>query len=207
MPALKPFRAAGLAALAFLFTFAAGAARPAATRPLPARPPLGNPHARVKVYIFEDLECPDCALWHKYLRSTILPRYGSRVAFYLRDYPLPQHNWSYNAAVLERFFAAHNSRLYFAWIDYCYDHQAEITPENLMNRAAALAAPYGLTLDRLQQAFSNERYFQAVQKDQSLGNRIGIDHTPTIFLDRPGGAQVTTFAQFQQALARQLHAR
>ncbi len=198
-------RAGGIAAMLAL-SLAAGSLQAVASKPLPPRPPLGNPHARVKVYIFEDLQCPDCAQWHKYLRAVILPRYGKRVAFYLRDFPLPQHTWSFNAAVLERYFAARNAALYFAWVDYCYQYQAQITSANLMRRASEVAARYGLhtSLDRV---FTKTRYFQAVEKDQALGNRIGIDHTPTIYLGRPGGEQVNTYAQLQHALERQLMAR
>lgn len=196
-----------IVAAVFLLCLASRAIRTNGAAKLPSRPPLGNPHARVRVYIFEDLECPDCAQWHKLLRSQLLPRYGQRVAFYLRDYPLPQHTWAFNAAVLERYFAAHNTRLYFAWVDYCYSHQAQLTSANLMRRAARLAAGYDISRDQLDQAFAKTRYFRAVESDQALGNRIGIHHTPTIYLTRPGGVEISTPAQLQRALQQRLQAQ
>ncbi len=75
-----------------------------------------------------------------------------------------------------------------------------------MQRAAQVAGRYGLHTP-LDQVFAQTRYFRAVEKDQALGNRIGIDHTPTIYLGRPGGEQVNTYAQLQHALERQLMAR
>ncbi len=174
---------------------------------LPPRPPLGNPHAKVKVLIFEDLECPDCAQWHKYLNTVILPRYGKQVAFYLRDYPLPQHEWAFNAAVIERYFSSLNPKLYFAWINFCYYNQNEITAGNLMRYAARVAAPYGVSSGQINQAFANPAFFAAVQKDQALGNRMHVEHTPTIFVLFRGREEVNSFGQWQSALNQALAAQ
>lgn len=66
-----------------------------------ADPIAGNPQSKVRVIIFHDLECPDCAHWHGAF-ETQFPSFGSRVAFEFRDCPLPQHLWSFNAAVIAR---------------------------------------------------------------------------------------------------------
>jgi protein-disulfide isomerase len=171
---------------------------------LPPRPPLGNARARVKVLIFEDLECPSCAQWHQYLESVVLPRYGSRVAFYLRDYPLPQHEWAFNAAVIERYFSSLNPKLYFAWVNFCYRHQNQITPDNLMRYAARIAAGFGVSGAQINQAFANPEFFAAVQADQQAGNRLHVHHTPTIFVMFHGREEVDSFGQLTSALNQAL---
>lgn len=163
----------------------------AATPPL--APELGNAHARVRVVIFEDLECPDCAHWHGIMKQQFFPRYAGRVRFEFRDFPLPQHAWAFNAAVIARFFSRHSPMLYFAWRDYCFTHQNELTPENLMDRAAAFASASGIGRGELEAAFSDAGLLAAVERDRAEGQRAGVEHTPTILvganqpsLDRDG---------------------
>src|SRR5690242_9900013 len=69
------------------------------------RPPKG---AQVAIVIFEDLECPDCA------RATPLLEEASKtynIPVVRHDYPLQMHPWSYDAAVLARYFDTHSKKL------------------------------------------------------------------------------------------------
>ncbi|NWF85183.1 MAG: thioredoxin domain-containing protein, partial [Bryobacteraceae bacterium] len=62
-----------------------------------AAPPTrveGNPSSPVRVVIYEDLQCSDCAAFRKMLDEKLLPRYGSKVAFEHRDFPLAKHSWA-----------------------------------------------------------------------------------------------------------------
>jgi protein-disulfide isomerase len=63
----------------------------------------GNPKAAVRVIIYEDLQCPDCAVLRKMLDEKLLPKYKDRVAFEHRDVPLAKHSWARQAAIAARF--------------------------------------------------------------------------------------------------------
>ena len=58
----------------------------------------GNPASPVRVLIYEDLQCRDCQQFRTLLDEKILPRYGTRVAFVHRDFPLGKHDWARAAA-------------------------------------------------------------------------------------------------------------
>jgi protein-disulfide isomerase len=64
----------------------------------------GTANSPVKVLIYEDLQCPDCADLRHMLDDRLLPKYGSRVTFEHRDFPLTKHAWARKAAVAARFF-------------------------------------------------------------------------------------------------------
>lgn len=145
-------------------------------------PEMGNPRARVRVVIFEDLECPDCAHWHGVMKKQFFPVYRSRVRFEFRDFPLPQHAWAFNAAVVARYFATRSAALYFAWRDYCFTHQNELTPANLMEQAGGFAAAAGIPRAALDAAFGRADLFAAVERDQAEGARADVRHTPTILV-------------------------
>src|SRR6202166_3870258 len=62
------------------------------------RPPKG---AQVALVVFEDLQCPQCR------RVAPLLEQASKtykIPLVRHDFPLPMHNWSYDAAVMERYF-------------------------------------------------------------------------------------------------------
>lgn len=165
----------------------AGAVAVRANQPLPIE---GNPSAAVHVIIYQDLECPMCAQWHAILQSQIIPQYGSRVAFEFRDFPLRQHTWSFQAAVLARFFDSRQLSWGLQWRDYCFLHQTDFTAANLLDKAAAFGAPLGITRAELNQALTNQQFIGLVQANYNEGlNLDHVQHTPTVLLD---GVEATT---------------
>src|SRR3979411_1294120 len=89
------------------------------------RPPKGSPVALV---VFEDLQCPQCA------RAAPLLNQASqtyKIPLVQRDFPLPMHNWSMNAAIIARYFDTHSKAVGNAFRDYVFEHQREILPHHL----------------------------------------------------------------------------
>ncbi len=66
------------------------------------RPPKG---ARVAVIAFEDLQCPDCAAAEALLEEASA-KYG--IPLVRHDFPLPKHNWAFEAHVMARYFDTQN---------------------------------------------------------------------------------------------------
>ncbi len=66
------------------------------------RPPKGSPVALV---VFEDLQCPDCRR-----AAPLVAQAGQtyKIPVVRHDFPLPMHNWSYQAAILARYFDTHS---------------------------------------------------------------------------------------------------
>ena len=72
----------------------------------------GNPKSNVRVVIFEDLQCPDCAVFRKMLDEKLLPKYKATVAFEHHDFPLAKHSWARQAAVAAGVATARMRALY-----------------------------------------------------------------------------------------------
>lgn len=192
---MKPVLLLSSAVIALIGLCAFAAPRAAGS----ADPVVGDAHSSVRVIIYQDLECPDCARWHKIFTAQIIPQFGAKVGFEFRDYPLPQHLWSFNAAVLARYFDTKSLKLGLDWRDYCFTHQDEFTPANLLSKAAQWAQPQGITAVQLEDAFANPELFAKVQADQQLGRKDNVQHTPTILLN---GHEATTPEQLEQWLAQ-----
>ncbi len=109
----------------------AGAVRAAAQDTVDTvfHPPKG---AQVAIVVFEDLECPMCR------RTAPLVEQASKtykIPVIRHDFPLPLHPWSYQAAVMARYFDTHSKAMGNEFRDYIFENQLEITLQNLRSYA------------------------------------------------------------------------
>jgi protein-disulfide isomerase len=139
------------------------------------RPPAG---AHVAIVEFEDLECPDCARANPLLKEATA-KY--KIPWVRHDFPLPFHNWSFNAAVNARWFDLKSQALGDEFRDAVFSNQPSITsPEVLRDFTEKFAQSKGIALPF---AIDPQGKLAALVKaDYALGQRIGIEHTPTIWV-------------------------
>src|ERR1700693_2538273 len=78
------------------------------------RPPKG---AKVAIVVFEDLQCPQCRRVAPILEKAS-EKY--KIPLVRHDFPLPMHNWSYNAAVMARYFDGTSKELGNEFRDYIF---------------------------------------------------------------------------------------
>jgi len=138
------------------------------------RPPKGS---QVALVVFEDLQCPMCG------RTAPLLEQASRVykiPLVQHDFPLPMHNWSFEAAVIARYFDTHSKEVGNAFRLTVFEHQLEINPHNLRGFAEKFAAEHKVTLPFV--VDPDGKLAALVRADKSLGESLHIDHTPTIWV-------------------------
>jgi protein-disulfide isomerase len=138
-------------------------------------PPAG---ARVAIVEFEDLECPDCSRANPLL-SEATAKYG--IPWVRHDFPLPMHNWSFQAAVNARFFDTKSIKMGNDYRDYIFANQISIeTPDQLHDWTQKFAQAHGVALPFAIDPMG--KLTSEVKADYALGQRIGIEHTPTIWI-------------------------
>lgn len=138
------------------------------------RPPKG---AQVAIVIFEDLQCPMCR------RTAPLVEQASKtykIPVVRHDFPLPMHNWSYQAAVMARYFDTQSKALGNEFRDYIFENQLEINPQNLRSFADKFAAEHKTGLPYI--IDPSGRLAAEVNADRDLGKAINLDHTPTVYI-------------------------
>lgn len=137
-------------------------------------PPKGAPVALV---VFEDLQCPKCRM-DSPLEEQAAKTY--KIPLVRHDFPLPMHNWSFNAAVIARYFDTKSKQLGDEFRDYVFQHQVEITPDNLRSYAEKFAAEHKIDLPFV--VDPQGKFAAEVNADKELGKKVGIQHTPTIYV-------------------------
>jgi protein-disulfide isomerase len=160
----------------------------------------GRPGSAVRVLIFEDLQCPDCAAFRVMLDQRILPRYGDRVEFIHRDFPLVKHAWARRAAVAARFFAARDLKLGLEYRRQTLAGLSAITPENFDASLAAFAREHGIAPTEALAALNDPKYDAAVEKDYQDGIGRGVVHTPTVFVNGVPYIETFTFEEISKGL-------
>ena len=143
--------------------------------PSALKPPPG---ARVAIVEFADMECPDCARANPVLVEAA-DKY--HIPLVRHDFPLPFHRWSVQAAVNARFFDTRSEKLGNEYRDYIFANQVSIeTPDQLRQFTEKFAASHGVALPFAIDPMG--KLSQEVKADFALGQRIGIEHTPTIWV-------------------------
>ncbi len=138
------------------------------------RPPKG---ASVAIIVFQDLQCPKCRIDAPIEEQAAK---AHNVPLVRRDFPLPMHNWSFNAAVMARYFDSISPDLGNQFRDFIFQHQPEIVPDNLQNFAQKFAAEHKIELPFV--IDPQGKFAAQVNADKEVGRKINIQHTPTIYV-------------------------
>jgi protein-disulfide isomerase len=138
------------------------------------KPPRG---AAVAIVMFEDLQCADCA---RAFLAVGEAANAHKVPVVLHDFPLPMHNWAFDAAVWARYFEKTSADMGNDFRKFIYANQIQITRDNLPQWVQKFAAENKTALPSDKDP--DGKLADLVKADYLLGQRIGVEHTPTIWV-------------------------
>jgi protein-disulfide isomerase len=138
------------------------------------RPPKNAPVALVA---FEDLQCSDCADAEALLQEASA-KY--KIPLVRHDFPLPMHNWSFEAHVMARYFDTKPGELGEQFRQWVYANQGSINKDNLRGMAERFADQHNLELPAVYD--SKGELKKLVLADYTLGQQVGVIHTPTVYV-------------------------
>jgi protein-disulfide isomerase len=154
------------------------------------RPVRGNGAATVTIINFDDFQCPFCSRMHSTLFPGLLQAYGNRVKFIYKDYPLLEiHPWAMHAAVDANCLAAQSNEAYWDFADYVHGNQKAISGKgrgeafvNLDQVAREQGKKHQLDQEKLQACVAKQDE-TAVRASMTEADKLGVDATPTLFID------------------------
>jgi protein-disulfide isomerase len=142
----------------------------------------GNPASPVKVVIYEDLQCGDCARFRTLLDEKILPKYGARVAFVHRDLPLGKHDWARQAAVAARWVWDQDHAYGIAIRREILAEQDHLTLHNLPGWLQGFAARNHLDEKGIVDSLTDARINTLIDQDRQSAAARGVTRTPTVYV-------------------------
>jgi protein-disulfide isomerase len=160
-------------------------------------PSRGPADAPVTIVEFSDYQCPFCKRSETYIKE-VLEKYGDKVRLVYRDFPLGNHPNATDAARAAR--CAGEQGKYWDMHGEIFANQSKLSRADLK----ALANKTGVNQPRFDACLDSAKYEADVKKDMLAGQDLGVDGTPTFFINgrRLVGAQ--PFEKFKEIIDQEL---
>jgi protein-disulfide isomerase len=139
-------------------------------------PAKGPASAPVTVVEFVDYECPHCKRVQPVLKQ-VMDDYRDEVKVVFKHYPLGGHTNARAAA--EAAMAAHKQGKFWAYNDKVWAISDSLSPAAFEQ----IAKDVGLDVAKWRGDFESEAIKARVQQDRTLGERLALQATPTIYVN------------------------
>ena len=137
----------------------------------------GNFKSPAQLMEFGDFQCPHCGAAHPMLNE-IKKRYGSRLVFIFRHFPLSEsHPYAQLAAVASE--AADRQGKFWEMHDLIFENQAGLNKEKLIGLAKVLQ----LDMVIFQEDLEDPELFEKVESDFESGIISGVNGTPSFYVN------------------------
>ena len=176
--------------LLLLLLFPLASATASATEPQQDPPRVVQ---QVTIQLFSDFQCPFCAQFAPVIRELqkrgvegVLP------TIQFKQFPLNFHPDAQLTA--QAALAANEQGKFWEMHDLLFANQAELRRGDLLRYAKKL----GLNLDRFRKDLDSERLKQTIEADKAEGERLGVNGTPTFFINGRGYSGAKSFDHLKQ---------
>lgn len=164
----------------------------------------GKAGSAVTLVEYGDVQCPSCAAVQPTL-DELAKRYGDRVNFVYRHFPLTQIHQNAEVGATAAEAAARQGKL-FEMLDLLYSQQsswATLPDAEARARYVQFAKQLKLDVPRFEKDLSSDEVKAAVDADRASGDRAGVSGTPTFFL---GGEVVQSIPRSVEEFSKLLDA-
>lgn len=125
---------------------------------------------------FSDFQCPACSIFSKEL-ELIAKENADKLLIVYRHFPLSQHENAQSAARVAE--AAGAQGKFWEMGALLFDNQESLSEE----KYASFAASLGLDMKKFTDVRNSKETTDIINTDSSYGDAIGVDATPTFYLD------------------------
>jgi len=155
---------------------------------------IGPADAPIQIVEFADFECPGCRVLYARMHE-ILKKYEGKYRFVFRNYPLDQecnpsirqefHRYACLAASYTR-CAGEQGRFWQA-LDFVFTDPVMTDERTTFDVRGFLvdqvSQTLGLDREAMDECMTSRRYYQKLQRDIEEGNRVGLQSTPSVWIN------------------------
>jgi protein-disulfide isomerase len=163
----------------------------------PDDPARGSAKAPVTLVVFSDFQCPFCGRVEPTL-AEVEKTYGDKVRVVWKHQPLPMHPQAIPAA--EAAAAAREPGKFWQMHDKLFENQRQLSD----GVYTQLAKDVGLDLAQFEASRKSGKGRARIQEDQAIAGRVGVDGTPTLFVNGERVVGAVPFDTLKAAIDRQL---
>ena len=147
------------------------------------QPSQGPPHAPVTIVEYADLECPMCAKLHAFLESDLLPKYPDKVRVIFKEFPLPMHDWSQQAAIANECVFQIKPDAFAAYRSLVFQNQQATSVTNVRDNLLSYADQVGVDRVRLAGCMDSQASLPKVEEGRREAKELDVVSTPTCFIN------------------------
>ena len=153
-------------------------------------PSRGPADAPVTIVEFGDLQCPHCKEAVPVLDRLMDSESNARLIF--QNFPLTGHDWAAKGADYADCVGRASADAFWKFLHEVYDAQADITAANTDEKLTALATQAGADGAAAATCAAEPATTTRVERSIALGKEVGVNSTPTIFINGRKIESVTT---------------
>lgn len=157
----------------------------------------GNPSANVILVEYSDLQCPACRNYYPLVKQ-LVQEFGDRIFFIYRHFPLAQHKNAEFAAIAAE--AAGRQGKFWEMHDILFERQNDWANKNPRGLFIEYAREIGIDADRFATELNDSALQKAVKDDVRSGNRLGVDSTPSFFLNGQKIRNPRNYGEFKNSI-------
>jgi protein-disulfide isomerase len=161
-------------------------------------PSIGPEDAEIVVVEFSDFQCPFCRKFHQETYQALLDAYPGQIRFVYRNLPLTQiHPDAMGAAVAS--LCANDQDAY-------WDYHDKLFTGELLGEAVYVqyATDLGLDVEEFTACLSSGKHDQFIQDDMGFSLGLGVQSTPTFFINGLALVGAQPLSSFQQLIDLEL---
>ncbi|MCL5435304.1 MAG: DsbA family protein [Patescibacteria group bacterium] len=159
----------------------------------------GDPKAKITLVEYADFQCPACAAYHPLVKQ-LLSEFGDKIYFAYRFFPLTSIHK--NALIsAQAAYAAKLQGKFFEMHDMLFETQASwAQSDSAADTFVAYAKKLGLDTDKFQKDMTSDETKNYVADSQNQASSIGINATPTFFVNGVQIANPRSYDDFKKII-------
>ena len=167
--------------------------------PIEGFPSEGPDDAPIVIVEFSDFECPFCTKWHNEVYLPLLEEYPDQIKLVYRNFPLTSlHANAYLSA--EAAMCAGDQDAYWAYHEKLFESELGLREAALYEYADQLQLDTG----SFENCLSSGKYTDFVKEDMDYAISIGVQSTPTFYVNGRLLIGAQPFQVFSQVIDEEL---
>ena len=159
---------------------------------------IGPSDAPITIVEFSDYQCPFCQRWHAEVYEDLLAAYPGKIKFVYRNLPLTSiHPDAQSAA--EAAMCAGEQNVYWQYHDKLLSSQ--LLGSGIYTQ---FAQELNLDMTAFESCVSTQKYKEAIQADSDFALNLGVQSTPTFFINGLAIVGAQPLSVFQQVIDKEL---
>jgi len=166
--------------------------------PTEGYPSLGPDDAPITIVEFSDFQCPYCRRFYEETYKDLLDAYPGQIRFVYRNLPLTSiHPDAMPAAIAS--LCANDQNVYWDYHDKLFG--SESLGEDVY---VQYATDLGVDVDQFTSCLSSGAYDDFIQQDMDFSLNLGVQSTPTFFINGLAIVGAQPLTSFQQIIDKEL---